>query len=193
MIDEFSNKKLETGLSISYEGNYKSQKESTKTLGIAFIVVLIIMFGILQYAFQSSTLALIALTNIPTAFLGSMIAILLTGYSVNLAHIVGFISLSGIVARNGIMLISKIKEKEDEESGDMSDKSLLYAVSERITPVLITSLVTGLALVPLLISSDAPGKEMLYPLAVVLTGGLITSTIASFFITPALYKLFVRR
>ncbi len=193
VINEFANKKLETGLSISYEGNYKSQKDSSITLGISFIVVLIIMFGILQYAFQSSKLALIALTNIPTAFLGSMIAILLTGYSVNLAHIVGFISLSGIVARNGIMLISKIKEKEDEDLGEVNDRSLLHAVSERITPVLITSLVTGLALVPLLISSDAPGKEMLFPLAVVLTGGLITSTIASFFITPALYKLFIRK
>lgn len=193
VIDEFASKKLETGLSISYEGNYKSQKESSRTLGFAFLVVLVIMFGILQYAFQSWKLALIALTNIPTAFLGSMIAILLTEYSVNLAHIVGFISLSGIVARNGIMLISKIKEKEEEEPEDMGDKSLLHAVSERITPVLITSLVTGLALVPLLISSDAPGKEMLYPLAVVLTGGLITSTIASFFITPALYKIFVRK
>lgn len=192
VIDEFSNKKLETGVSISYEGNYKSQKESSRTLGIAFIVVLIVMFGILQYAFQNSKLALIALTNIPTAFLGSMIAILLTGYSVNLAHIVGFISLSGIVARNGIMLISKIKEKEEDQN-DVSDTILLRAVSERITPVLITSLVTGLALVPLLISSDAPGKEMLYPLAVVLTGGLITSTIASFFITPALYKLFIKK
>ena len=187
VVDLYKKKQLDPGLSISYEGNYKSQKESTFTLGIALIGVLVLMFLILQYAFNNSKLALITMANIPTAFLGSMLAILLTGFSVGLAHIVGFISLSGIVARNGIMLISKIKDKESE--GEVGDVVLLKSVSERITPVLITSLVTGLALVPLLISSEAPGKEMLYPLAVVLTGGLITSTLASFFVTPALYKL----
>ena len=193
VVDTYKDKKLETGLSISYEGNYKSQKDSSKTLGIAFVVVLVLMFFILQYAFNSSRLAIITIANIPTAFLGSMLAIAITGFSVSLAHIVGFISLSGIVARNGIMLISKIKDKESELGvEEVNDKILLESVSERITPVLITSLVTGLALVPLLLSSDAPGKEMLYPLAVVLTGGLITSTLASFFITPALYKLFVK-
>jgi HME family heavy-metal exporter len=193
IVDKYKDKKLDTGLSISYEGNYKSQKESSKTLAIAFIVVLILMFYVLKYLFTDSKLVAIVMLNIPTAFLGSMIFILLTGNSLNLAHIVGFISLSGIVARNGIMLISKIKDKEDAEPGYMSDKYLLEAVGERITPVLITSLVTGLALIPLILVSDAPGKEMLYPLAIVLVGGLITSTVTSFFITPALYKLFVRK
>jgi HME family heavy-metal exporter len=86
------------------------------------------------------------------------------------------------------MLVSKIQDKE-KNGADASDSAVIDSVSERITPVLMTSLVTGLALIPLLIASGDPGKEMLYPLAVVLTTGLVTSTLASFFVTPVLYVM----
>jgi HME family heavy-metal exporter len=192
VVQAFKERRLETGLSLSYEGTYQSQKDSSRILGLAFIVVLFLMFGILYYAFGSSRLALIILANIPTAFVGSMLAIFATGNSLSLAHIVGFISLSGIVARNGIMLVSKIQDKE-KAGESATEKAVIESVSERVTPVLMTSLVTGLALVPLLIASGEPGKEMLYPLAVVLTSGLVTSTLASFFVTPVLYMVASKR
>ena len=99
--------KLPMGVTLSFEGNYKSQKESSQKLGLVFIVGIIMIFGVLYHAFRSVPIALLIMTNIPTVLIGGMIGIWLTGGSVNLAHMVGFISLAGIVSRNGIMLIGR--------------------------------------------------------------------------------------
>lgn len=130
------------------------------------------------------------MTNIPTVFIGGMVGVWLTGGSVSLAHLVGFISLAGIVSRNGIMLIGRSLSLVQKEGLPFTSETIVKATLDRVVPVLMTSLVTALALVPLLTSGGESGKEMLHPLAVVIFGGLISSTIISLFLTPALFYRF---
>jgi Cu/Ag efflux pump CusA len=151
------------------------------------------IFGVLYYAFKSMSIVLLIMTNIPTVFIGGMIGVWLTGGSVNLAHLVGFISLAGIVSRNGIMLIGRSLSLVQKEGLPFVPETIVRATLDRVVPVLITSLVTSLALIPLMIGGGDPGKEMLHPLATVIFGGLISSTIISLFLTPALFYCFGKK
>ena len=147
------------GVTLSFEGNYKSQKESSQKLGLVFIVGIIMIFGVLYHAFRSVPIALLIMTNIPTVLIGGMIGIWLTGGSVNLAHMVGFISLAGIVSRNGIMLIGRSLFLVQKEGLSFAPETIVKATLDRVVPVLMTSLVTALALVPILISGHDPIKK----------------------------------
>ena len=183
--------KLPSGQSISYEGTYKSQKENSQRLGILFAVGLILILWVLYQTFKSIPIALQIMLNIPSAIFGGMVAVWLTGGEINLAHLVGFISLAGIVSRNGIILISHTLDLVGKEKGNgISKEVVLKATLDRVVPVLMTSLVTAVALVPLLIGGDEPGKELLHPLAVVIFGGLISSTIVSLIFTPSVFYHF---
>ena len=184
--------KLPTGVTLSFEGNYKSQKESSRRLMIVFVLGIFMIFGVLYHAFRSTSIVLLVMTNIPTVLIGGMIGVWLTGGSVNLAHMVGFISLAGIVSRNGIMLIGRCLTLVRNEGLPFVPATIVQATLDRVVPVLMTSLVTSLALIPLLIGGGEPGKEMLHPLAVVIFGGLISSTVISLFLTPALFYRFGR-
>ncbi|MFA5933830.1 MAG: efflux RND transporter permease subunit [Candidatus Paceibacterota bacterium] len=186
-------KKLPVGITLSFEGNYKSQKESSLRLGLIFIFGIFLIFGVLYYAFKSISIVLLIMTNIPTVLIGGMIGIWFTGGSINLAHLVGFISLAGIVSRNGIMLISRSLSLVQKENLPFVPETIVMATLDRVVPVLMTSLVTALALIPLLISGSEPGKEMLHPLAVVIFGGLMSSTAISLFLTPALFYRFGKK
>jgi len=185
--------KLPVGVTLSFEGNYKSQKESSRRLLLMFIAGMVMIFGILYSAFRSAPIALLVMTNIPTVLIGGIIGIWLTGGSINLAHLVGFISLAGIVSRNGIMLMGRSLTLVNKEGLPFSPETIVKATLDRVTPVLMTSLVAALALIPLIISGGEPGKEMLNPLAVVIFGGLISSTIISLFLTPALFYRFGKK
>ena len=185
--------KLPTGITLSFEGNYKSQKENSQRLALIFIIGVIMIFGILYYAFKSVPIVLLVMTNIPTVLIGGMIGVWLTGGSVNLAHLVGFISLAGIVSRNGIMLIGRSLTLVQKERLPFSPEIIVKATLDRVVPVLMTSLVAALALIPLILSGGDPGKEMLNPLAVVVFGGLVSSTIISLFLTPALFYRFGKK
>jgi HME family heavy-metal exporter len=158
-----------------------------------FIAGMVMIFGILYSAFRSAPIALLVMTNIPTVLIGGIIGIWLTGGSINLAHLVGFISLAGIVSRNGIMLMGRSLTLVNKEGLPFSPETIVKATLDRVTPVLMTSLVAALALIPLIISGGEPGKEMLNPLAVVIFGGLISSTIISLFLTPALFYRFGKK
>lgn len=185
--------KLPVGVTLSFEGNYKSQKESSRRLGLIFIFGIVLIFGVLYHAFRSTPIVLLIMTNIPTVLIGGMIGVYLTGGSVNLAHLVGFISLAGIVSRNGIMLIGRSLSLVQKDGLPFNPETIVKATLDRVVPVLMTSLVTALALVPLIISGGDPGKEMLYPLAVVIFGGLMSSTAISLFLTPALFYRFGKK
>ena len=185
--------KLPVGVTLSFEGNYKSQQDSSRLLGIVFILGIILIFGILYYAFRSASVVLLIMTNIPTVLIGAMIGVWLTGGSISLAHLVGFISLAGIVSRNGIMLISRCLSLVQKEGMAFAPETIVKATLDRVVPVLMTSLVTALALIPLIISGGDPGKEMLFPLAVVIFGGLMSSTAISLFLTPALFYRFGKK
>jgi Cu/Ag efflux pump CusA len=173
-------------ITVSFEGTYQSQKENSTRLAILFSVVILVICYLLYQAFNSWILAMLIITNIPVAFFGGLVFVYLYGGTINLAHLVGFISLAGIVSRNGIMLISRTREIAKEHDAPLDTHMILLATKERVVPVLMTSIVTTLALIPLIIGGDAPGKEFLSPLAIVMTGGLITSTITSILFTPVL-------
>ncbi len=181
------------GITISYEGTYKSQKENAQRLMVLFLVGLILIFLILFSAFRSVPLVIQIMISIPTVFIGSLIAVKLSGNTISLAHMVGFISLTGIVSRNGIMLIARVVSMITKEGKEFSESTVIQATLERVTPVLMTSTVTALALVPLLLSPDKPGKELLHPLAVVIFGGLVSSTLLSLFLTPSLFYRFGKK
>lgn len=185
--------KLPVGVTLSFEGNYKSQQDSSRLLTLVFILGIFLIFGILYYAFRSTSIVLLIMTNIPTVFIGGMIGVWLTGGSVSLAHLVGFVSLAGIVSRNGIMLISRCLSLVKKEGLAFIPETIVKATLDRVVPVLMTSLVAALALIPLIISGGDPGKEMLFPLAVVIFGGLMSSTAISLFLTPALFYRFGKK
>ncbi len=181
--------KLPEGTSLSFEGTYKSQKESSRRIAISFVFAILFMFAILRYGFHSNILALIVMASIPTAFIGGMIGVWLTGGTINLAHLVGFVALAGIVSRTGIMLIGRSIALAQRD-GKVTIENVVEATLDRVTPVLMTATVTALALLPFILSGEEPGKEFLNPLAVVMFGGLISSTIISLFFVPALFYKF---
>lgn len=187
-----SEKSLPQNTLISYEGTYKSQKENSQRIALFFIVGLLLIYGTLFMAFRSNAIVLLVMTSIPTVFIGSLIGIWLTGGVIGLPHMVGFVSLMGIVSRNGIMLISRALTLIRVEGKPFAKETIVRATLDRVTPVLMTSCVTALALIPLLVAQDKPGKELLAPLAVVIFGGLISSTAITLFLTPSLFFRFGR-
>jgi len=186
-------KQLPIGLTLSYEGTYKSSKENSTRLAILFGIGLILIFAVLIKAFSSIRMALLIMLNIPTVAIGGVAAVYLTGGVINLAHTVGFISLAGIVSRNGIILVGRCIQLIKEEGKPFTPQTILQATLDRVVPVLMTALVAALALIPLMLAGDEPGKELLNPLANVIFGGLLSSTIISLFLTPALFYRFGRR
>ncbi len=180
------------GTLISYEGTYKSQKENSLRLAIFFMVGIVLIFLILFQAFRSIPIVFQIMLSIPTVFIGGLAGITLTGNIMSLAHMVGFISLTGIVSRNGIMLISRALTLIRLGS-PFTKETIIQATLDRVTPMLMTSSVTALALVPLLLARDEPGKELLNPLAVVIFGGLLSSTIISLFLTPSIFYRFGKK
>lgn len=185
--------KLPIGTALSFEGTYKSQKENSRLLLLLFAIGLLLIFGILFHAFRSTPIVLQIMINIPTAFFGGMIGIWLTGGTISLAHLIGFISLAGIVSRNGIMLISHCLDLVGREKFPFVPETILKATLDRVVPVLMTALTALLALIPFLLNAEEPGKEMLHPLAVVIFGGLTSSTIISLFLTPSLFYKFGKK
>src|SRR3954454_12501455 len=126
------------------------------------------------------------------ALVGGVIAIRMGGGVISIGALVGFFTVFGIAARNGILLINHCQHLETEEGEVFGPGLVLRGAKERLSPILMTSLATGLALVPLVVLGDRPGHEIEYPLAVVILGGLLTSTLLNLFVTPALYLRFAR-
>jgi len=131
--------------------------------------------------------------NIPLALIGSVIALLLTGGTFSIATLVGFITLTGIASRNGIMMISHYIHLVEHEGETFGDKMIIRGSLERLVPVLMTALVAALALIPLTLDATAPGKEILYPVATVILGGLISSTLLDMIVTPVVFKQFGKK
>ena len=126
-------------------------------------------------------------TALPMAFIGSVIALVVTGQTLTIAAMVGFISLGGIASRNGILLLNHYLHLVTYEGEGWTREMIVRAGQERLAPVLMTALTSGIGLVPLAMSQGEAGKEILYPVATVIIGGLLSSTILEFFIRPALF------
>jgi Cu/Ag efflux pump CusA len=130
------------------------------------------------------------LNALPTAFIGGVLALVLTGQTPTVASLVGFISLGGIAVRNGILLVTHYFHLMKEENEAFSETMVLRGSLERLAPVLMTALTAGIGLVPLVIGGQEPGREILYPVATVILGGLVTSTFCEFLIHPGLFWRF---
>jgi HME family heavy-metal exporter len=183
---------LPTGSFIEYGGVFESQKHATRMIGILSLVSLAGMFLALYTLFRSTNLALQVLSALPMAAIGSVAALVITGQSLTVASMVGFISLSGIASRNGILLIAHYLHLVQHEGEQFTPEMVERAGKERVAPMLMTALTAGIALVPLVLAAGEPGKEILYPVATVILGGLISSTLLDFFVHPALFWCFGR-
>lgn len=127
--------------------------------------------------------------NVPLAMVGSVIAVWLTGGTFSVATLVGFITLTGIASRNGIMMISHYLHLMEHEGEKFDQQMIIRGSLERLVPVLMTALVAALALIPLTLDAQAAGKEILYPVATVILGGLLSSTLLDMIVTPSIFWL----
>ncbi|MEO7300555.1 MAG: efflux RND transporter permease subunit [Verrucomicrobiota bacterium] len=184
---------LPTGFFISYEGQFQSQQEATKLIGLLSIVTLATMFLVLYSHFRSMMIVAQILLNIPLAFMGGLILTYFMVGKVSIATLVGLITLAGIASRNTIMMISHYIHLMEHEGEKFSEHMIIRGSLERLVPVTMTAAVAGLALVPLVLSAGQPGKEILFPVAVVILGGLISSTILDMAVTPAVFFKFGRK
>ncbi len=175
------------GYFVTYGGQFESQQEATRLIGILSLFSLAGMFIVLYTHFRAVRIVFQVLLDIPFALIGSVIAIWLTGHVASVASLVAFITLCGIASRNGIMMISHYLHLMRYEGERFDTKMIVRGSLERLVPVLMTAFTTTLALIPLLLAKGEPGKEILYPVAVVVFGGLMTSTLLDIIVTPAVF------
>jgi Cu/Ag efflux pump CusA len=171
-------------------GEYKERQAAQGRLMLFGIGSAIAIFLLLQASFRSVRLATLSFLTLPTALVGGVLAAWLGGGILSLGALVGFYTVFGIAARNGILMINHFQHLEQEEGMAFGRELVLRGALERLSPILMTTLATGLALVPLVISGDVPGHEIEHPLAVVVVGGLVTSTLVNLFLVPSLYLRF---
>ncbi len=184
---ELAAKPLPEGYFTALEGQFQAQEQAARLIALLAAVSLTLIFLVLYSRYRSTALTLIIMGNIPLALVGSVIALWISGQPLSVAALVGFITLTGISTRNGILKISHYINLCAFEGESFSQKMIVRGSLERLTPVLMTALVAAFALVPLLVSADAPGKEVLHPVAVVIFGGLVSSTLLDTVLTPLMF------
>jgi CzcA family heavy metal efflux pump len=183
---------LPPGYFVEYGGQFQSQQSASQKIALLFGASLIGVFMVLFTMFRSVNLSLQVMAALPMAFIGSVAALVLTGQTLTIAAMVGFISLGGVASRNGILLLNHYLHLVKYEGEQVSHAMIIRAGLERLAPVLMTALTAGIGVVPLVMAAHQPGKEILYPVATVILGGLISSTLLDFFVHPALFWLFGR-
>ena len=179
--------KLPEGYFVEYGGQFEAQQEATQLIGMLSIVSFFGVFLVLYTLFPSARIVLQVMFALPIAYVGGILALWVTGQTLTVASLVGFISLGGIAARNGILLVSHYLHLMREEGEHFSHAMVLRGSLERLAPVLMTALTAGIGLVPLVLGGQQPGKEILYPVATVILGGLITSTACEYIVHPGLF------
>jgi HME family heavy-metal exporter len=180
---------LPEGYFTSLEGQFQAQEQAVQLIALLAAVSLAMIFMVLYSRYRSAALALIIMGNIPLALVGSVIALWISGQPLSVAALVGFITLTGVATRNGILKISHYINLCAFEGETFGQPMIVRGSLERLTPVLMTALVAACALLPLLLSADAPGKEILHPVAVVIFGGLLSSTLLDSLLTPLMFWL----
>jgi len=186
---ELAARPLPEGYFTALEGQFQAQEQASRLIAVLATISLTMIFMVLYSRYRSATLTLIIMGNIPLALVGSVIALWISGQPLSVAALVGFITLTGIATRNGILKISHYINLCAFEGETFSQKMIVRGSLERLTPVLMTALVAAFALLPLLLSADAPGKEVLHPVAVVIFGGLVSSTLLDSLLTPQMFWL----
>jgi len=174
-------------------GEYAERQSAQDLLFGAGAVAALVIFLLLQTSFGSWRLALLAFFTLPMALVGGVLSAFAAGGNISLGALLGFFTVFGIAARNGILLINHCQHLERQEGERFGKALVLRGARERLSPILMTTLATGLAMVPLVVLGERPGSEVEYPLAIVIIGGLITSTLLNLFVLPSLYLRFSRR
>ena len=174
-------------------GEYAARAQSRQRLlalsGFSLIGILLIIY----LDFKTVRLTALVFLTLPFALIGGVLGSLMSGGVLSLGSLVGFVTVLGIAARNGIMLVSHYRHLEEEEGMPFGQELVVRGSLERLAPILMTALATGLALVPLVLAGNKPGHEIEHPMAVVILGGLVTSTVLNLFLLPPLYAAFGRK
>ena len=184
---------LPQGVTASLEGTFQAQEEASRRIAILSVISLALIFAILYSRYRSAVLAAIILGGVPLALIGSVAALALADQPLSVASMVGFITLAGIATRNGILKISHYINLALHEQMAFGPELVIRGSLERMTPVLMTALSAGFALLPLLIAADEPGKEILHPVAITIFGGLVSATLLDALVTPVLFLMFGRK
>jgi Cu/Ag efflux pump CusA len=174
-------------------GEYKERQSAFNRMLIFGIGAALVIFLLLQASFREWRLAALSFLTLPMALVGGALAAFASDGILSLGSLVGFYTVFGIAARNGILMINHFQYLEREEGQAFGTALVLRGARERLSPILMTTLATGLALVPLVVAGRIPGHEIEYPLAVVILGGLVTSTLLNLFVLPTLYLRVERR
>ena len=183
---------LPTGYFATFEGIYAEQLRSSMRLFALAMVSLALIFVVLYTRYRSVTLTLIIMTNVPLALIGSVLALKLTGLELSVASMVGFITLTGISTRNGILKVSHYINLVLHEGEQFGRAMIIRGSQERLVPVLMTATSACCGLLPLVIQPYTPGKEILFPVAVTILGGLVSATILDALLTPVMFLRFGR-
>ncbi len=180
------------GYFVVYGGEYESQTAALDAITLLGAVAFLGMFLVLYAHLGSINFALQVMLSIPLAFIGAVIGVWITGGVLSIATVIGFITLTGIAARNGILMINHYLYLMREEGAAFDKAMITRGTQERIIPVLMTALCASLALVPILLTPDQPGREILHPVAVVIFSGLMSSTLLDLSLRPLVFWTFAR-
>jgi Cu/Ag efflux pump CusA len=194
-VDEIKSKltniNVPEGYHIEYGGQFEAEAEASQTLLATSLLSLLIIFVLLYMEFRDAKVSGIILLNLPLALIGGVLSIWLTSGIISIPAIIGFITLFGVATRNGILLVSHYHTLE-KEGMNLRDTVILGS-RDRLSPILMTALTAGLALIPLAIAGDLPGNEIQSPMAKVILGGLLSSTLLNIFVVPIVYYMSQKR
>ncbi|MBK9409759.1 MAG: efflux RND transporter permease subunit [Gemmatimonadetes bacterium] len=182
---------LPPGYFVEYGGQFEAQGEATRVLSALSLLAVAAIFVILFAEFRSARTAALVMANLPLALIGGVAAVYLTGRVVSIASLVGFVTLFGVATRNGILLVAHYRQLLSE--GVAFREAVVRGSLERLSPILMTALTAGLALIPLAMGGGEPGNELQTPMAIVILGGLLSATALNMLVVPALYWLFGER
>jgi Cu/Ag efflux pump CusA len=185
-----ANIQLPQGYRVEYGGQFESETAASQRLGLLSVLVIAGIFLILTTAFASSRDAVIIMLNLPLALVGGVVGVHVSGGVLSVASIIGFITLFGIATRNGIMLVSHIHHLREAEGVTDHRQAVIQGAIERVSPILMTALAAGLALIPVALGIGKPGSEIQAPMALVILGGLLSSTALNMVVVPAAYYRF---
>lgn len=189
--NELDNITLPEGYRIEYGGQFESAQAAHRTLAIATIAALIVIFLLLMAEFHNMSLAAIVMLSLPMALIGGVFAVWVTSAVVSIPATIGFITLLGIATRNGVLLVSKYESLCT--SATNIEKGIIAGSIDRLNPILMTALTSALALIPLVLNGDKSGNEIQSPMAIVVLGGLLTSTMLNIFVMPIIYRWYKNR
>ena len=195
VVNDIQNKieneiKLPEGYNVEYGGQFESEKEASRTLLVTSLLSVLVIFMLLYNQFRSTIQSAVVLLNLPLALIGGVVSIWMTNGVISIPAIIGFISLFGIATRNGMLLISRYNDLQNE--GMSAIDSVMRGSVDRLNPILMTALTSALALIPMVIGGDLPGNEIQSPMAIVILGGLFTSTLLNGFVIPVTYLMVLK-